>query len=185
MTVRLPRCASALRISSATPSEKYAWRGSPLRLANGRTAMLPEADADEELNSAHPPAPATVTAATAPPASAVRRDIAGPEMRTVGLAPTLPAALHETITRKWGVAELSVFGSVLRPDFRSDSDIDFLVTFKPDAPVLGFAFYHMEEELRALVSRNVDLITRKGIERSRNWIRRRNILSSARPIYVG
>ena len=83
------------------------------------------------------------------------------------------------------MADLSVFGSVLRPDFRSDSDIDFLVAFKPDAPVLGFAFYHMEEELRALVSRNVDLITRKGIERSRNWIRRRNILSSARPIYVG
>ena len=103
----------------------------------------------------------------------------------VSLPLSIDHAGLEAFCGKWGVAELSVFGSVLRPDFRSDSDIDFLVTFKPDAPVLGFAFYHMEEELRALVGRNVDLITRKGIEHSRNWIRRRNILSSARPICVG
>ena len=84
---------------------------------------------------------------------------------------------------KWHVTELALFGSVLRPDFRHDSDVDFLVSFSDDAHI-GLGIVRMQDELRALVGRNIDLVTRKGIERSRNWIRRRNILSNARAIYV-
>ena len=107
------------------------------------------------------------------------------EQREVTLPLPVEMALIDEFCRKWHVAELAVFGSVLRPDFRPDSDVDFLVSFKPDAPRLGLAFFHMQEELKTLVGRDVDLISRKGIERSHNWIRRKNILGSARSIYVG
>lgn len=90
----------------------------------------------------------------------------------------------EAFCRRWHVATLEVFGSIVRSDFRPDSDVDFLVTFKEGA-VPGLAFVHMQEQLKALVGRDVDLLTRKSIERSHNWIRRRDILSSARAIYVG
>lgn len=107
------------------------------------------------------------------------------EQREVYLPLPVEMAQIEEFCRKWHVAELAVFGSVLRPDFRPDSDVDFLVTFKPDAPRLGLGFFHMQEELKTLVGRDVDLLTRRSIERSQNWIRRKSILSSARPIYVG
>jgi predicted nucleotidyltransferase len=103
--------------------------------------------------------------------------------------PELPIPIDMSRLRafceKWHVADLALFGSVLRSDFRPDSDLDFLVSFKPDAPALGFGFFHMEEELKVLIGRDVDLVSRKGIERSQNWIRRKNILNSARSIYVG
>jgi predicted nucleotidyltransferase len=79
---------------------------------------------------------------------------------------------------------LALFGSVLRDTFGANSDVDFLVSFKDDARI-GLNIVHMEEELKRLVGRDVDLVSRRGIERSQNWIRRANILSSARSIYVG
>jgi hypothetical protein len=87
--------------------------------------------------------------------------------------------------RTWGVSELEVFGSILRADFRPDSDVDFLVTLEPDSPALGLSFFEMKDDLKALVGRDVDVLTRKSIERSHNWIRRQAILSNARSIYVG
>ena len=68
------------------------------------------------------------------------------EQREVYLPLPVEMARIEEFCGKWRVAELSVFGSVLRPDFRPDSDVDFLVSFKPDAPVLGFEFFHMQEK---------------------------------------
>ena len=85
---------------------------------------------------------------------------------------------------KWKIQTLEVFGSVLRFDFRNDSDVDFLVTFKPGARWGWTEDFAMREELRALVGREVDLVSRPGVERSANWIRRRSILSSARALYV-
>ena len=60
--------------------------------------------------------------------------------------------------RRWKVSKLEVFGSVLRDDFRPDSDIDVLVEFEPEART-GFAFFGMQEELSAILGRNVDLNT--------------------------
>jgi uncharacterized protein len=85
---------------------------------------------------------------------------------------------------KWDIVRLEVFGSVLRPDFRPDSDIDLLVTFA-DGIRPGLRDYlDMEEELKALFRRNVDLIKRVLVEESPNWIRRRAILDSARELYA-
>ena len=61
--------------------------------------------------------------------------------------------------RKHHVGRLSVFGSVLREDFRSDSDVDVLVEFAPDAHVSLFDLGGMLMELREMLGREVDLRT--------------------------
>lgn len=86
--------------------------------------------------------------------------------------------------RKWKIAELSLFGSVLRDDFRSGSDVDVLVTFSRDAEWSLLDHMAMEEELSAIFGRKVDLVSRKAIERSANYIRRNAILETAQPYYV-
>lgn len=101
--------------------------------------------------------------------------------------PYLPLSIDRAriadFCRKWKIVELDVFGSVLRPDFRPDSDVDFLATFAPDARI-GWSIVTAEEELSALVGRKVDLVTRSAVEESRNPIRRKSILDTARPLYV-
>ena len=84
---------------------------------------------------------------------------------------------------RWQVTELALFGSVLRDDFRPDSDIDVLVAFREEARHTLFDMVHMEEELKALFRREVDLVSRRGIERSRNHLRRKAILESAESIH--
>jgi len=61
--------------------------------------------------------------------------------------------------RQHHIRKLSFFGSVLRDDFRADSDVDVMVEFEPDcAPgLIGFA--GIEMELEELVGRKVDLNT--------------------------
>ena len=67
--------------------------------------------------------------------------------------------------RKWGIVEFSLFGSVLRDDFRPDSDVDVLVNFSPNADWSLLDHMAMEEDASAIFSRKVDLISRKAIER--------------------
>ena len=86
--------------------------------------------------------------------------------------------------KKWNLERLELFGSILRSDFRAESDIDFLYTFKTGARVPGLLADDMQTELAAIVGRDVDLVSRKWLEKSANWMRRRSILQSARPIYV-
>lgn len=76
-----------------------------------------------------------------------------------------------------------MFGSVLRDDFRSDSDVDVMVQFCLDSHHTLFDLVQMENELKQIFDRDVDLITRKGISNSRNYIRREAILNSAQIIY--
>ena len=85
---------------------------------------------------------------------------------------------------RWKVTELSVFGSVLRDDFHPGSDIDILVSFSPDADWSLLDHVAMRDELGEILGRKVDLVTRRAVERSRNWIRRKEILDSAQPLYV-
>jgi predicted nucleotidyltransferase len=77
-----------------------------------------------------------------------------------------------------------LFGSVLRPDFKPGSDIDVLVSFSESARYSLFDLIHMEEELKKIFGRAVDLVDRRAIERSRNYIRRQEILSSAERVYA-
>ena len=86
--------------------------------------------------------------------------------------------------RKWLITELAVFGSVLRDDFRPDSDVDFLANFSPDARWNLLDQVKMQNELAEIVGRRVDLLTRAAVEKSRNPIRRRAILESAEVIHV-
>lgn len=65
--------------------------------------------------------------------------------------------------RQHGIAELSLFGSVLRPDFRPDSDVDVLVEFEPHVRVGLFTLIRMEEQLGGLLGRRVDLVTKKAL----------------------
>ncbi|MEO1403870.1 MAG: nucleotidyltransferase family protein [Cyanobacteria bacterium J06635_1] len=85
---------------------------------------------------------------------------------------------------RWAVTEFALFGSVLRDDFRPDSDIDVLVDLERE--VLHHTLIDlvaMKEELEILFDRKVDLLTKKGIERSRNPLRKEAILSSVVVIY--
>lgn len=85
--------------------------------------------------------------------------------------------------RRWKIADLAVFGSVPRDDFRADSDVDVLVSFAPEAQWGLFDLVTMQDELADLLGRKVDLMTRRGVEASRNPIRRDAILRSARSIF--
>lgn len=86
--------------------------------------------------------------------------------------------------RRWQIKEFALFGSVLREDFCTDSDIDVLVTFDLDADWGLLDHVRMERELGEILGRKVDLIERLSIEESPNWIRRKEILNTARTFYV-
>jgi hypothetical protein len=60
--------------------------------------------------------------------------------------------------RRHRIRRLSLFGSILRDDFRLESDVDVLVEFEPGARV-GLRFFTIERELSALLGRKVDLNT--------------------------
>ena len=86
--------------------------------------------------------------------------------------------------RRWGVVKFELFGSVLRDDFRPDSDVDVLLSFAPEAHPTLFDLVEMQDELKTIFGREVDLLTRRGVEQSLNRTRRQAILSSAEPLYV-
>jgi uncharacterized protein len=85
---------------------------------------------------------------------------------------------------RWGIGELALFGSVLRDDFRGDSDVDILVTFKPDTHITLFDMVRMQDELSRMIGRDIDLVSRRGIERSENHIRKEAILSSIEVLHA-
>ena len=86
--------------------------------------------------------------------------------------------------RRWQIAELAIFGSALRADFRPDSDVDFLARFAPEAGWSAFDHARMERELGDLLHQRVDLVTRRAVEETANRNRREEILSSARLVYA-
>jgi hypothetical protein len=98
---------------------------------------------------------------------------------------TLPHEAIRAVCRRHRVAELALFGSALRDDFGPQSDVDFLVRFEPGAeqPWMGH-FQALEADLSALLGRRVDVVDWNAIERSRNWIRREAILSSAQRVFA-
>jgi predicted nucleotidyltransferase len=87
--------------------------------------------------------------------------------------------------RRWHLSELSLFGSVLRPDFGPQSDVDVLVSFAPQTRPSLQDLLNMQQELELLFRRRVDLLTRRSVEASQNYIRRRAILGSAERLYEG
>ena len=85
--------------------------------------------------------------------------------------------------QRHGVARLEVFGSLARGEPHPGSDIDLLVTFRPDIH-LGWDFFELHKELEDILGCEVDLLTRRSVEQDQNSIRRRSILQSTREIYA-
>ena len=98
--------------------------------------------------------------------------------------PELPRDLLLDFCHRWQITELALFGSILRDDFRPDSDIDLLVTFAPTAHWGLLAHVRMERELSQMLDRPVDLIEKAAIQESPNWLRRNEILQTAQVIYA-
>jgi uncharacterized protein len=96
----------------------------------------------------------------------------------------IPDAALAEFCRRWKITELALFGSVLRADFRPESDVDVLATFASGARWTLFDMVHMRDDLEALLGRKVDLVSRRGVEQGRNPLRRQAILDSAEAIYV-
>ncbi len=82
---------------------------------------------------------------------------------------------------KWKIVEFSIFGSALREDFRPESDVDVLVAFAPEVPWSLFDLAEMEEELKKLFGRDVDLIEKDAIK---NPFRRHSILMDRKIFYA-
>jgi len=106
-------------------------------------------------------------------------------METAGeLNIPIPVAEVRAFCAKWHVRELALFGSVLRDDFRADSDVDVLVTFEPGEGNTLDAYISMRAELSRILGREVDLVNREAVIESHNWLRRKRILDSARTVYA-
>ena len=90
-----------------------------------------------------------------------------------------PMDAIERLCREYQVAELSVFGSAVRPDFRKDSDIDLLVLFQPEARI-GLEFWALEGELSEVIGRKVDLVPKEGLKP----LIRDEVLAEAQVLYA-
>ena len=93
----------------------------------------------------------------------------------------VPTQRIAAFCRKWRIREFSLFGSVLRRDFRPDSDVDVLVELEPDVPWSLYEWVDMIEELREMFGRDVDLVEKSAM---RNPFRRRGILESREVVYA-
>ncbi len=98
----------------------------------------------------------------------------------VSVTPEQIAAFCE----KWQIVRFELFGSVLRDDFGPESDVDVLVTFAEGSEHWIADLVAMDEEAAALFGRPVDLVQRRLVETNPNWLRRRNILSTAQQVFA-
>ncbi len=83
--------------------------------------------------------------------------------------------------RRWKIREFSIFGSALREDFSSHSDVDVLLSFLENAQWGLFELLDMKDELKKIFGREFDIVEKEGI---RNPFRRREILHTRKVIYA-
>jgi hypothetical protein len=101
-----------------------------------------------------------------------------------GVRIELPREGLAAFARRWRITEIALFGSAVRDDFGTDSDVDVLVTFEPGARHGLFALARMQDDLSALLGRPVDLVPIDAVLRSENRRRRERILASANVVYA-
>ena len=87
----------------------------------------------------------------------------------------------EAFCQRWKIVEFALFGSVLRDDFRPDSDVDVVVELAEDAPWSLFEWVDMIDELKAIFGREIDLVEKTAIT---NPFRRKAILGSREVLYA-
>jgi predicted nucleotidyltransferase len=100
----------------------------------------------------------------------------------VRFAMPMPMTELEAFRRRWRVASLALFGSVVREDFRPDSDVDVLVTFDDGAGWSLADMVRMKDELTDIFGRDVDLVEERAL---RNPFRRRAILREKEVLLAG
>lgn len=88
------------------------------------------------------------------------------------------------ICQRYKISELAIFGSMLRGDYDNESDIDLLVEFIPNAGITLFNLVDIKEEFEKLFGREVDIVSKKAIKNSKNYIRKKAILDNYKVIYV-
>jgi predicted nucleotidyltransferase len=93
----------------------------------------------------------------------------------------LDKELLAALCRKWRVRELSLFGSALRDDFGPESDLDFLVSFAPDAQWDLFDLIEMRDEMARIFERPVGIVEKEAL---RNPWRRHEILKTREVLYA-
>jgi len=96
----------------------------------------------------------------------------------------VPRSQIKSLCEKYGIIEFCLFGSVLSDEFNEKSDIDVLVTLREDFHHTLFDLVHIREELQKIFGCQIDLVSRRGLEISRNHIRKNAILQSAETIYA-
>lgn len=85
---------------------------------------------------------------------------------------------------KWNICELSLFGSSITDKFNKESDIDILISFNENSHYGLFELAEMKSELEKIYGREVDLVTRKSVEQSPNYLRSKSILSNLKSLYA-
>ena len=93
---------------------------------------------------------------------------------------SIPAQSIKDLCARYHVTQLALVGSVLTPDFREDSDLDFLISFEEEAHVDTFDLAELADGLRQILGRPVDLIEKKAI---RNPYRKQTLLAKMEIIY--
>jgi len=93
----------------------------------------------------------------------------------------IPMSMVDNFCRRWKIREFSIFGSALREDFSSRSDVDVLLSFLENAQWGLFELLDMKDELKKIFGREVDIVEKEGI---RNPFRRREILRTRKVIYA-
>ena len=100
-------------------------------------------------------------------------------MTNMDLTPDALKAI-KSLCQRYQVQELSIFGSALREDFRTDSDVDLLVEFEPEAQIGFVTLSRMQRELSAILNRPVDLVPKGGLKAKI----RESVISSAKVLYA-
>ncbi|MFB0553393.1 MAG: nucleotidyltransferase family protein [Phycisphaerae bacterium] len=102
----------------------------------------------------------------------------------MGIQIEVPKEKISAFCRRNHICAFAFFGSVLRDDFRSDSDVDVLVEFEPGQELSLMELVAMENELSEILGRKADMVERQAVEQSENYIRRRYVLQSLEKVYV-
>lgn len=86
--------------------------------------------------------------------------------------------------QRWQVREFALFGSALCADFKPESDVDVLISFKDNANWGLFDHVQMRLDLETIFNRKVDLVTRRALEQTQNGLLRERILITAKVIFT-
>jgi hypothetical protein len=109
-------------------------------------------------------------------------EVQEPEVHSANRYIPLSEEVIREFCKRWNVRSFQFYGSIMRDDFRPDSDVDVMVEFYPDKRTSFFNLSSMQVELESLFGRKVDLADRRSVEQSENYIRRIGMLSGKPPI---